>query len=40
MTRLHMRYIKEKYYSIYTSTKWSCSKDEHDVDGKSKVHAQ
>jgi hypothetical protein len=35
-----VRYSKIEDYSIYTSTKWSCRKDEHDVDGKSKVHAQ
>jgi hypothetical protein len=35
-----VRYNKAEYYSIYTSTKWSCRKDEQDADGKSKVHAQ
>jgi hypothetical protein len=33
-------YIKEEYYSIYTSVEWIFKKDEHDVDGKSKVHSQ
>jgi hypothetical protein len=33
-------YSKAEDYSIYTSAEWSCRKDEHDVDGKSKVHAQ
>jgi hypothetical protein len=33
-------YSKAEYYSIYTSTEWSCRKDEHDADGKIKVHAQ
>jgi hypothetical protein len=33
-------YRKEEDYSIYTSIEWSCRKDEHDVDGKRKVHAQ
>jgi hypothetical protein len=33
-------YIKEEDYSIYTSTKWSSRKDEKNVDGKIKVHAQ
>jgi hypothetical protein len=27
-------YSKEEYYSIHTSTEWSCRKDEHDTDGK------
>ena len=27
-------------YSIYTSAKWSCTKNEQDVDGKGKKHAQ
>ena len=35
-----MRYSKVEYYSIYTSVEWSYKKDEQDVDGKSKVHAQ
>jgi hypothetical protein len=35
-----MRYNKAGDYSIYTSTKWSCKKNEHNVDGKIKVHAQ
>jgi hypothetical protein len=29
-------YSKAKYYSICTSTYWSCKKDEHDVDGKAR----
>jgi len=29
-----------EYYSIYTSTKWSCRKNEQDIDGKGKKHAQ
>jgi hypothetical protein len=33
-------YRKVEYYSIYTSTEWSCKMDEHDVDGKIKVHSQ
>jgi len=27
-------------YSIYTSTKWSCRKNEQDADGNGKKHAQ
>ena len=27
-------------YSIYTSAKWSCRKNEQDIDGKGKKHAQ
>jgi hypothetical protein len=29
-------YRKDKKYSIYTSTKWSCRKDEHDLMEKSR----
>jgi hypothetical protein len=29
-------YRKEENYSIYTSTEWSCRKDEHDTDGKTR----
>jgi hypothetical protein len=35
-----VRYSKAEDYCIYTSAKWSCKKDEQDIDGKSKVHAQ
>ena len=35
-----MWYRKAEEYSRYTSEKWSCRKDEKDVDGKIKVHAQ
>ena len=27
-------------HSLYTSAKWSCRKNEQDVDGKGKKHAQ
>ena len=27
-------------YSIYTSEKWNCRKNEQDVNGKGKKHAQ
>jgi len=27
-------------YSIYTSAKWSCKKNEQDIGGKGKKHAQ
>jgi hypothetical protein len=33
-------YSKAKDYSIHSSAKWSCRKDEKDTDGKSKEHAQ
>ena len=35
-----MWYRKAEDYSIYTSTEWSCGKDEQDIDGKGKVHAE
>jgi hypothetical protein len=35
-----VRYSKVEDYSIYTSAEWSCRKDEHDIDGKNKDHAQ
>jgi len=33
-------YSTEEDYSIYTSEKWSRRKNEQDVDGKGKKHAQ
>jgi hypothetical protein len=35
-----VQYRKAQDYSIYTSTEWSCRKDEKEADGKGKVHAQ
>jgi len=29
-----------EYYSIHISTNWSCRKNEQDIDGKEKKHAQ
>jgi hypothetical protein len=33
-------YRKEEDYSIHSSTEWGCRKDEQDIDGKNKEHAQ
>lgn len=35
-----MWYEKIEYNSIQTSAKWSCKKDEQDVDGETKDHAK
>ena len=35
-----MWYSTAKDYTIYTSAKWSYRKNEQDVDGKGKKHAQ